>query len=47
MPILQGVLNFLNPNNSYCENNFLTPGQSNQIVKTLLTKKTKVTDNTE
>ena len=43
----RGLLNFENPNRPYCENNCLTPGQSNQIVKTLLIKKTKVIDNIE
>ena len=41
------MLNFLNPNKPYCENNSLIPGQSNQTVKTLLIKKTKVTANIE
>ena len=43
----KGLLNFLNPNKPYCENNCLTPGQSNQTVKILFTKKTKVIANIE
>ena len=43
----KGLLNFSNPNKPYCENNCLTPGQSNQTVKTLLIKKTKVIANIE
>ena len=43
----KGLLNFLNPNKSQCENNCLIPGQSNQTVKTLFTKKTKVIANIE
>ena len=43
----KGLLNFLNPNKPYCENNCLIPGQSNQTVKTLFTKKTKVKAKTE
>ena len=42
-----GLLNFLNPNKPQCENKFFTPGQSNQIVKTLFNKKTKVVANIE
>ena len=43
----KGLLNFLNPNKPYCENNCLIPGQSNHTVKTLFTKKTKVIANIE
>ena len=43
----KGLLNFLNPNKPYCENNCLIPGQSYQTVKTLLIKKTKVIANIE
>ena len=43
----KGLLNFLNPNKPQCENNCLIPGQSNQTVKILLTKKTKVIANIE
>ena len=42
-----GLLNFLNPNKPYCENSCLTPGQSNQTVKTLFAKKIKVIANIE
>ena len=43
----KGLLNFLYPNKPYCENNCLMPGQSNQTVKTLFAKKTKVIANIE